>query len=109
MVRMARLVVPGIPHHVTQRGNRGDKVFFQKSDYICYRAWLAQAAAEAETEIWSYCLMPNHVHHILLPKFEDGLRATLAGLHRRYTSFINKRRGWRGHLWQGRFASVAMG
>lgn len=52
--------------------------------------------------------MPNHVHLILVPGDEDGLRAALAEAHRRYTRMINERMGWTGYLWQGRFASVAM-
>jgi putative transposase len=83
-------------------------VFFQPSDYRFYKTLLAEAAAAAQTEVWAYCLMPNHVHLILVPCDEDGLRATLAEAHRRYTRFINDRHGWNGHLWQGRFGSVAM-
>jgi putative transposase len=106
--RLARIVVPGAPHHVTQRGNRRERVFFGPDDYRLYRSILARAAAEATTEVWAYCLMPNHVHLILTPADADGLRATLAEAHRRYTTFINNRHGWTGHLWQGRFGSVPM-
>lgn len=108
MPRLARIVVPGLPHHVTQRGNRRERVFFEPGDHLRYRAFLAEAAAKARTEVWAYCLMPNHVHLILTPCDEDGLRATLAEAHRRYTNFINERHGWSGHLWQGRFGSVPM-
>jgi putative transposase len=108
MARIARLVVPGAPHHVTQRGNRREPTFFGDDDYRLYRALLAEAAAKAETEIWAYCLMPNHVHVILVPADPDGLRRTFADLHRRYTAHINARNRWTGHLWQGRFGSVAM-
>lgn len=108
MPRLARIVVPGCPHHVTQRGNRRERVFFQPGDYRFYKTLLAEAAAAAKTEVWAYCLMPNHVHLILVPHNEDGLRATLAEAHRRYTRFINDRNGWSGHLWQGRFGSVPM-
>jgi putative transposase len=106
--RLARIVVPGAPHHVTQRGNRREQVLFKPSDYHFYREILALAAAEAGTEVWAYCLMPNHVHLILTPSDHDGLRATLAEAHRRYTNLINERNGWIGHLWQGRFGSVPM-
>lgn len=108
MARIARIVIPGIPHHVTQRGNRREPVFFGPGDYRHYIDLLAEAAAEAQTEVWAYCLMPNHAHLILVPKTQDGLRATLAEAHRRYTGFINARNNWTGHLWQGRFGSVAM-
>jgi putative transposase len=106
--RLARIVVPGAPHHVTQRGNRRERVFFSPDDYRLYKTMLAEAASAAGTEVWAYCLMPNHVHLILVPSQVDGLRATLAEAHRRYTTFINKRQSWTGHLWQGRFGSVAM-
>ena len=108
MSRLARIVVPGAPHHVTQRGNRRQPVFFGDDDYRCYMTLLGAAAKKAETQVWAYCLMPNHIHLILLPAHADGLRATLGDTHRRYTRFINARNKWTGHLWQGRFGSVAM-
>ena len=108
MSRLARIVVPGAPHHVTQRGNRRQPVFFEDGDYRYYLALLSEAAKKAETEVWAYCLMPNHVHLILVPGHADGLRAALGDAHRRYTRFINARNNWTGHLWQGRFGSVAM-
>lgn len=108
MARMARLVVPGHAHHVTQRGNRRQPVFFQDDDYRAYLSLLAGWSAKAGTEVWSYCLMPNHVHLILVPSTEDGLRAALSETHRRYTRMVNFREGWRGHLWQERFHSFAM-
>ena len=108
MARLARLVVPGIPHHVTQRGNRRERVFFEDGDYELYIDLVAEAAARARTEVWAYCVMPNHVHMILVPSDEDGLRATLGDAHRRYTGFVNARARVTGHLWQGRYGSVAM-
>lgn len=108
MARLPRLVLPGIPHHITQRGNGRQRTFFDDDDYALYLDLLAQAAEQAQTEVWSYCLMPNHVHIILVPSDEDGLRRTLGDTHRRYTGYINARRRTTGHLWQGRFSSVAM-
>ena len=108
MARMARLVVPGHPHHVTQRGVRRMEVFSAPGDYETYRALLGEWCGAAETEIWAYCLMPNHVHLILVPSREDGLRAALGEAHRRYTRHVNTREGWRGHLWQERFHSFVM-
>jgi putative transposase len=108
MARMARFVVPGIPHHVTQRGNGGARTFFEDDDYALYLDLLAGAAARAHTEVSCYCLMPNHVHIVLVPADENGLWRTFGELHRRYTGFINARRRQTGHLWQGRYGSVAM-
>ena len=72
------------------------------------RSVLARSADRAGAEIWCYCLMPNHVHVVVVPADEDGLRRTFAETHRRYTGFINARSRWTGHLWQGRFGAVAM-
>lgn len=108
MARIARVVVPGCPHHVTQRGNRRQQTFFGHDDYTAYRALLADACRNNGTEVWAYCLMPNHVHLVLVPQHEDGLRSTLGDAHRRYTRHVNFREGWRGHLWQERFHSFPM-
>lgn len=108
MARLARIVVPGLPHLVTQRGNRGEPTFFEEDDYALYLDLLADSSARARTKVWAYCLMPNHVHMIVAPSNEDGLRQTFADLHRRYTSFINARARTTGHLWQGRYGSVVM-
>ena len=108
MARLARVVVPGIPHHVTQRGNRGLETFLREEDYATYRGLLAERTREARVAVWAYCLMPNHVHLILVPPDADGLRAALGETHRRYTKHINQREGWQGHLWQERFHSYTM-
>lgn len=108
MARLPRLVIPGIPYHVTQRGNRRQQTFFEDADYALYRDLLAQSAERAGAQVWCYCLMPNHVHVIIVPSDPDGLRRTFADTHRRYTGFINARHRWTGHLWQGRFGAVAM-
>ncbi len=108
MARLARVVVPGEAHHVTQRGNRRETVFFGDDDYRAYLGLIAAAAKRAGAAVWSYCLMPNHVHFIIVPEHEDALRATFAEAHRRYTARIHAREQWTGHLWQGRFSSTAM-
>ena len=53
--------------------------------------------------------MPNHVHLVMVPADEDGLRSVLGETHRRYTRHVNFSKGWRGHLWQERFHSFVMG
>ncbi|MDH3597367.1 MAG: transposase [Rhodospirillales bacterium] len=108
MARFARVVVPGVPHHVTQRGNRRLETFFNDGDCRAYLDLLAEHCAAAEVAVWAYCLMPNHVHLILVPRDADGLRRALGEAHRRYTRRVNFREGWRGHLWQERFHSFAM-
>ena len=108
MARLPRVVIPGFPHHVTQRGNGRQRTFFEDGDYALYLDLLAEAAERARAQVWAYCLMPNHVHIVLTPEDEQGLARTFGELHRRYTGFINARRRTTGHLWQGRFGSVAM-
>jgi putative transposase len=108
MARLARVVAAGVPHHVTQRGNRRQRVFFGDDDYEAYRTLLAEGCRAAGVAVWAYCLMPNHVHLILVPPDAGGLRAALGETHRRYTRHVNFREGWRGYLWQGRFASFPM-
>ena len=108
MARIARVVATNIPHHVTQRGNRRQKTFFQDEDYRQYLNLMAEWCKRHNVEVWAYCLMPNHVHLIAVPKSEDALRRAISEAHRRYTRHVNFREGWRGHLWQGRFHSFPM-
>jgi len=108
MARLARVVVPGKPHHVTQRGNRRQETFFCDDDYQAYLDLMAEWCGEHKVQVWAYCLMPNHVHLLVVPKSEDGLRRAIGEAHRRYTRRINFREQWRGHLWQGRFASFVL-
>ena len=109
MPRASRIVLPGTPHHVTQRGNRRQPVFFDDGDYWRYRRLLAEECQTAQVQVWAYCLMPNHVHLLLVPTTIDGMTRALSGTHRRYTSQINERQGWTGHLWQGRYGSTPLG
>jgi putative transposase len=108
MARLARVVIPGMPHHITQRGNRRQPTFFCEEDYAAYLELMGQWCKERGVAVWAYCLMPNHIHLIAVPKSEDGLRRAIGEAHRRYTRRVNFREGWRGHLWQGRFASFVL-
>ena len=108
MARLARVVAPGVPHHVTQRGNRRQQTFFSDQDYALYRNLMAEWCARRNVAVWAYCLMPNHVHLIATPASADGLRAAIGEAHRRYARHVNFREGWRGYLWQGRFASFPL-
>jgi putative transposase len=108
MARIARAVAPGYPHHVTQRGNRRQRTFFTDEDYRAYQVVMAEWCAKHHVEIWAYCLMPNHIHLIVVPETKEGLNSAIGEAHRRYTRRVNFRKGWRGHLWQGRFSSFIM-
>ncbi len=108
MPRSARIVVPGLPHHVTQRGNRREPIFFEEGDQDIYCDLLAEQMQKCGVEVWAWCLMPNHVHLVLVPRDDIGLSRAIGAAHRRYTHFVNARGRWAGHLFQSRFASVAM-
>ena len=108
MARWARMVVAGLPHHVTQRGNRREAIFLEDGDQEIYRDLLGEQVRKAGVEVWAYCFMPNHVHLILTPRQTDGLGLAVGEAHRRYTNYINARGRWTGHLFQSRFASVTM-
>jgi putative transposase len=108
MARIARVVIDGIPHHITQRGNRRMQTFFSDDDYREYLRLMADSCRRYGVDIWAYCLMPNHAHFIAVPENGDSFRHAIGEAHRRYTRRINFREKWRGHLWQERFASYPM-
>ncbi len=108
MARIARVVVPGMPHHVVQRGNRRLDVFFTDEDRRAYLSLLRRACQRHGVEVWAYCLMRNHVHHIAVPARENALARCFSDAHVRYARRINRRHGWQGHLWQSRFGSSAL-
>jgi putative transposase len=108
MARLGRIVAAGFPHHVTRREDRRQAIFFEPADYALYRDLLAERCRKASVEVWAYCLIPNHVHLVLTPSTPDGLSRGIGETHRQYTGFINARARWTGHLFQGRFSSVAL-
>ena len=108
MARMARIVISNIPHHITQRGNRSQKVFFSDKDKASYLNLLYKHAQEAGLTFWAYCLMDNHVHLIAVPEKEDSLAKGIGDTHKYYTRMVNFRENWRGYLWQGRFSSFPL-
>ncbi len=108
MPRTARIVVPGIPHHVIQRGNRSEVVFFNEENRRTYLKMLTFFAKKYKVEIWSYCLMTNHLHLAAVPSRPEGLAKMMGAVHKRYTALINIRNNWKGTLWQGRYLSYPM-
>ncbi|MGD0191590.1 MAG: transposase [Rhizomicrobium sp.] len=90
MACSARIVLCDHPHHVTARGNRREAIFFENGDHDVYRTLLAEQAATERVEIWAYCLMPNHVHLIAVPREQSGLGRAICEAHRRYTNLINE-------------------
>src|SRR5262245_8130602 len=105
MSRIARPVAPGVPHHVTQRGNRREPVFFSDSDRAAYLACLDDHCRKHAVEVLGYCLMTNHVHLVVVPTTANGLEKVFRPLHTHYAQRLNRQRGWSGHVWQGRYFS----
>lgn len=108
MPRFPRLVVPGFPHHVTQRGVRRQSTFFDEADFRAYLRLAAELRDSSAIDIWAYCLMPNHMHAVVVPAAEDSLSSYFGALHQRYAKRTNARHEWAGHLWQKRFFSAVM-
>jgi putative transposase len=107
MPRQARIVIPDVSHHVIQRGNRRQDVFFGEEDYKTYLSLLGEICEKTRLRVQAYCLMSNHVHLVVAPSEEFGLRP-IGEAHRRYTLYMNMKKDWRGYLWQGRFGSYPM-
>lgn len=99
---------PGLPHHVTQRGNHREPVFFCDGDYAAYLSLLHEHTTKYAVDVVAYCLMPNHVHHIVVPSSPDGMHLLFKRVHGCHAQRINRMRSQRGHLWQGRYFSSPM-
>jgi putative transposase len=108
MPRTARIVIPGAAHHVTQRGNNGQDVFFVDSDRRAYLELLGEQSLRFGFKVEGYCLMTNHVHVVGVPASEDSLTKAIGRTHFLYTQYINRLHGRSGHLWQNRFYSCPM-
>ncbi len=108
MARAARVVVPGMPHHVTQRGNRRARVFVRPGDMDSYMGALSDSARQHGLDIWAYCLMSNHIHLVAVPAREDAMAIVLRDVHSAYAQEFNRREGFSGHLWQGRYYSCVL-
>ena len=105
MARMKRVVVPGYPHHIVQRGVRSMDIFFEEQDRVEYLNLLRRQGDRFGVQFLTYCLMSNHVHLLAIPKHPDSLARAVGEAHRLYTRMINFRERVRGYLFQGRFSS----
>ena len=105
---MPRVVSPGIPFHVTQRGNRRGSVFFSDYDREWYLSTLAIYCRRHSIAVLAYCLMTNHVHLVLVPGTVNSLHEALRPLHMRHAQRINRLQSWSGHVWQGRYFASAL-
>ncbi len=108
MPRIARAVIPGIAHHVTQRGNRREDIFFEEADRQRYLQLLLEYSSKHGLGILAYCLMTNHVHLVCIPERARTFGSVFRPLDLRYTQHINLALGLTGRLWQGRPFSCAL-
>jgi len=108
MPRLARTVATGFAHHITQRGNNRQAIFFVDDDWQIYLDYLKQNSDKYGLEVFGYCLMTNHVHIIAIPHQADSLAKAIGRTHFRYTQYINRFHKRSGHLWQSRFYSCAL-
>ena len=108
MPRTARIVIPDLPYHITQRGNYRQDVFEDDEDRVSYLSWINDYSKKYKLSIVAYCLMDNHVHFIAIPRKDDSLAKVFSISHMRYSQYFNKKKKASGHLWQGRFYSCVM-
>ena len=108
MPRRPRVVLPGFPHHVTQRGNGGTTTFRAHRDFTLFLSMLEKYCTQYAIQIWSYCLMSNHYHLIARPDSKKGLSRCLHDLNGCYAQYFNRRFSSAGHLWQERFFSCSL-
>lgn len=108
MARLARIVLPGLPYHVTHRGNRRQKIFFEPRDPRVYKRLLKKYAERYGLEIWAYCLMTNHVHLLAVPRSQESLAEAIGRTHGCFAQWQNRRNSWSGHLWANRFYSTPL-
>jgi len=108
MPRIARIVGAGYPHHIVQRGNNRERVFWDQTDYQKYLSFLARYSEEKEAAILAYCLMPNHAHLLVIPSEEEALAKMMQGVTLCYTQYFNKKGARTGRLWECRFHSTVI-
>ena len=108
MARLARIVIPGVAHHVTQRGNDRQDVFFTGDDRRVYLGLFCESARRNGVMLAAYCLMTNHIHLVLIPERAESLSRALGRTHLMYAQYVHKLHGRSGHFWQNRFYSCPM-
>jgi putative transposase len=101
-------VIPGIAHHVTQRGNRRGDIFHDAEDRHLYFELLREYSLRHRLRIWAYNLMTNHTHLIAVPESSSALSDALRDTHGAYATLFNRKYGFSGHLWQARFYSCVL-
>lgn len=108
MPRIARIVLPGIPYHITQRGNYKQDIFSDDRDRVIYLDLVLEYIKKHQVEVLAYCLMMNHVHFIMVPKKIDSFSLIFNQISRRYAVYFNRKFDRIGHLWQDRYYSCPL-
>ena len=108
MARQPRIVLPGVAHHVTQRGNNRQDVFFVDDDRRMYLSCLKESAALYGLEVFAFCLMTNHIHLVATPHTEDALARAIGPTHLMYAQYVHRLHRRLGHFWQNRFYSCPL-
>lgn len=108
MPREKRIVLPGVPHHITHRGNNKQSIFFDDEDRKRYLRLLRRYSQEHGLRILAYCLMTNHIHVVGVPAAEDSLSRVFKRTQLEHAIYINEKYGRCGHLWHGRYFSCPM-
>ncbi len=105
MPRRPRIVLPGTPLHIIQRGNNRQACFYADEDYLIYLSWLEEFARQCSCSIHAYVLMTNHVHLLITPHKLDSAGSMMKRLGQRYVQYVNRTYRRSGTLWEGRFRS----
>jgi len=109
MARTGRIVLPGIPHHITQKGNNSQEIFSADADRVRYLDILRFQCCKHGLTMLGFCLMPNHVHLVAIPDRDDSLALAVGRSHGRYAQYFNAKHARHGHVWQDRFYSCTLG
>ncbi len=106
MVRYARQTIADIPYHIINRGNNHQAIFFHTEDYEFFLHSIEIAKEKYPSKIYSFVLMPNHVHLLLEPVGEgQNLAYFMKHISQKHAQYINKHNERTGTLWEGRFKS----
>ena len=108
MSRIARIILEGVPYHITQRGNGRQQVFFEHREYTLYLDLLRHNCQSERLPIWAYCLMPNHIHLIVLPERQAAMAQAMGRTNADFARYYNLRKRSCGHVWQARFHSTPL-
>jgi putative transposase len=108
MPRIPRIVIPGLPHHITHRGNNRQDIFYTIDNYSQYLAFLKHYLAIHNVTLLGYCLMTNHIHLAIIPNEINALAVVIGKTHSQYTKYINKLHKTSGHVWENRFYSFPL-